>query len=303
VSTRGLSCYTAALFRYLDVEWDAAALVARSVRLAVRTDLADGRLAFSHHEPALDLLPDGSRLRYAAACGPAAALPELAGELARHGRVVIVADSARLPWSVVRGSRPAPHWLLVDGRRADGWHVVDSFAAQLPAGEQLPHCGWLSTAGLSDAMRLPPSWAPEQELRNVLAFGSPVSIPRGGALWLRRSREPAGPAAGESGRWLCGDAGALPFLISYLTDPGAGAARHLDDIWAAAGHRSFAYRWQLAADPGDRDRRALGEALSRWEKLPQLLRLAVESAGRGRPRPTLVRTALEALLRAEEVLR
>jgi hypothetical protein len=303
VSPRGLSCYTAGLFRYLDVEWDAAALVARSVRLAVRMGPTDGCLAFSHHEPSLDLLPDGTRLRYAAACAPPAALPELAGELARHGRVVIVVDSSRLPWSVARGGRQAPHWLLVDGRHAGGWHVVDSFTAQLPAGEQLPHSGWLSTAGLSDAMRLPPSWAPEQELRNVLAFGSPVRVPRGGALWLRRSREPAGPAAGDSGRWLCGDASALPFLISYLADHGAGAARHLDDLWAASGHRSFAYRWRLAGDPGDRDRRALGEALSGWERLPQLLRLAVESAGRGRPRPSLVRTALEALLRAEEALR
>jgi hypothetical protein len=295
VSTLGLSCYTAALFGYLAAEWDAGALLARSVRLAVRPDPAAGCPAFSHHEPSLDLLPDGSRLRYAAARDPQAALPELAAELVTHGRVVVVVDSARLPWSMVRGGRPAPHWLLVNGVRDDTWHVVDRFTARLPAGEQRPHRGWLGTAALSDAMRQPASWTPEQELRNGLAFGSAVRIPRGGALWLRRDREAAGQTTIDAGGWLSGDAAALPFLASYLSDGGGRAARHLDDVWAAAGHRAFAYRWMLASGAGGRDRRALAEALSRWEKLPQLLRIAVESAARGRPRPTLVRAALQAL--------
>lgn len=293
----GLSCYTAALHGYLAAEWDASALVARSVRLAVRVDGPDGRLAFSHHEPSLDRLPDGSGLRYAAAGEPTAAVAAVADELAAHGRVLVVVDGARLPWSVTQGGRPAPHWLLVDGHEAGAWHVVDGFSALLPAGEQRPHEGWLSAGALGEAMALPGRWEPEQALRNALAFGGSVEVPAGGTLWLRRGRPASVPPAG---RWLAGDAVALPFLAEQLADRGACAEPCLDDVWAAAGHRSFAYRWRLAGGPGAREREALEAALARWEALPQLVRFAVESAARGRPRASLVRRAFDELLRAEE---
>jgi hypothetical protein len=296
---RGLSCYTAALHGYLAAEWDASALLARSVRLAVRVDLPDGRLGFSHHDPALDRLPDGSRLAYAGAGSAAAAAAEVADELAEHGRVLVVVDSARLPWSVTLGARAAPHWLLVDGREAGGWHVVDGFSALLPAGEQRPHSGWLSAEGLCHAMTLPERWEPEQELRSGMAFGGPVPVPPVRALWLRRSRDRPAPAA-PAGRWLVGDAHALPFLADYVAAQGARAEPHLDDVWAAAGHRAFAYRWRLGGRPGHREREALEAALARWESLPQLVRFAVESACRGRPRASLVRSAVEAVLVAEE---
>jgi hypothetical protein len=300
----GLSCYTANLHGYLAREWDAAAIVARSVRLAVRVDLPGGLLAFSHHEPSLDLLPDGSRLRYAGAASPAAALPGVAAELAAHGRVLVVVDGARLPWAVTRGGRPVPHWLLVDGRRPGAWHVRDGFAALLPAGEQRPHAGWLCDAELRAAMTPPARWEPEQELRGALAFGAPVPAPApaGGAIWLRRTRERPPPAPSPEGCWLRGYRDALPFLASYVAERAALAARHLDDVWAAAGHRSFALRWRLAREPSGRDGPVLAAAVARWERLPRLLRLAVESAARGRPRASLVRAALEELGRAEEAV-
>jgi hypothetical protein len=300
--TRGLSCYTANLHAYLAAEWDAGALLRRSIRLAVRADLPDGLLAFSHHEPPLDRLPDGSSLRYAGARTPRAALPALAGEVEGQGRVLVVVDAARLAWSVARGAPPAPHWLLVDGRRGDRWHAADRFSALLPAGEQRAHCGWLGEEELCDAMTLPPRWEPEQELRNALVFGSPVAVPAGGALWLRRCRDRVAPPTGAQGRWLFGDARALPFLSAYLAAEGARAARHLDDLWAAAGHRSFAYRSLLAACPDREREHALAGALERWDDLPRVLRFALESAERGRPRAGLIRTTLETLLRAEEAL-
>lgn len=298
---RGLSCYTASLYEYLASEWDACSILARSVRLAVRPDLPDGQLAFSHHEPSLDRLPDGSFLRYAGAECPAAALPQVADDLAAHGRVIVVADSASLPWSVTQGGPPAPHWLLIDGKIGDRWHVTDTFTALLPAGEQPPYAGWLGTRQLSTAMTLPACWKPQQQVRNTLAFGSPVIVPADGTLWLRRGPGRPEPAC-PGGHWLSGSAQVLGFLIGYLTQRGTGSEHYLDDLWAAAGHRAFACRWRLSQDPGSHRRHALQQALSHWEDLPRLLRIAELSAQRGRPRPTLVRTALEELLQAEDDL-
>lgn len=298
---QGLSCYTANLHGYLDAEWDAGRLLGSSIRLAVR--FADDGIAFSHHEPSLDRLPDGSFLRYAGSDSATAALPSLTDELSRHGRVLVVVDSARLPWSVAYGSRPAPHWLLVDGYGAGEWHVVDDFTALVPdGGEQRAYRGWLRTARLCSAMTLPTPWPPAQQHRNAMAFGSPVPVPATPALWLHRGghapSQPDGvPAVG--GGWLVGDAAVLPFLARHLAVH-EHAARHLEDLWAAAGHRCFAYRWRLAGDCDERVRLALRLSLAKWERLPRMLRIAVESVERGRPRPALVRAALEALLPVRE---
>lgn len=294
---QGLSCYTAALHGYLSVEWDATAVIARSVRLAVRVDASRRELAFSHHEPSLDLLPDGSRLRYAGAASSIDALPELTAELARHGRVVAVVDSARLHWSVTRGRQPAPHWLLIDGSDERSWHVRDDFTALLPAGEQVPYRGWLSTEELAEAMTLPQRWQPVHRLRNQFAFGAPSVLAPSGALWLHRHRSGSGrprtlPA---DPRWLVGDAQVLQFLADYAAGSATAVTEHLEDLWAAAGHRSFAYRWRLEQAREQSTREALDAALLQWEALPRLLRVAVESSTRGRPRPTLISSALDRL--------
>lgn len=292
----GLTCYTANLHRYLDAEWDAGRLVASSIRLSVRAE--GDRVAFSHHAPPLDRLPDGSVLRYRGAESVPAALPRLAAELERHGRVLVVTDSARLPWSVTYGGRPAPHWLLIDGYRADSWHAVDEFTALLPdGGRQHSHRGWLGSAELSTAMAAPPSWTPEQRRRNELAFGSPVPVNAAAALWLSRGPgASSGPprSAGTEG-WLTGD-DVLPFFADRLSGNGALLTRHLEDLWAAAGHRCFACRHRLAAEPDDDTRRELEATLARWERLPRTLRIATESADRGRPRPGLIRASLMGLL-------
>ena len=184
----GLSCYTASLHEYLAREWDASSVIGSTVRLAVRVGTPDGHLAFSHHMPSLDRLPDGSWLGYTAAESPAAALPEVTAALDEYGRVIIVADSARLPWSVTRGGPPAPHWLVLDGRSGGRWHAIDPFSSLLPAGPQQPYDGWLGTRRLAEVMALPARWRPEQEARNTLALGTPMAVPGGGACWLDRRR-------------------------------------------------------------------------------------------------------------------
>lgn len=297
-SYEGLSCYTANLAQYLSGEYDAAARLSNSVRLAVRCDLPNGQLAFSHHGTPLDELPDGTRLHYVGETSPTTALAGLATEIDAYGRVLAVVDNARLPWSPAGGTMPAPHWLLVDEYRGDRWHVVDGFAGLLPAGEQCPFTGWLPTETLREAMTPPPRWTPAQEQRDRLAFGFPVPVPGGGGLrWLRREHRSDPIATRLPGQWLVDDASALPFVAGYFAHQGTRAAIHLEDLWAAAGHRVYAYQWRLnrpGVSEDDADR--LRAAMSHWQRLPALLRFAVESARRGRPRPALARQAMSELL-------
>lgn len=133
-----------------------------------------------------------------------------------------------------------------------------------------------------------------QEQRDCLAFGFPVQLPGNGRpRWLRR--KPGGTTAtGLAGHWLTGDADVLPFLADYFAEPSSLAASHLDDVWAAAGHRRYAYRWRLGRiDPEGSEAPRLRIALACWKRLPGILRFTVESAQRGRPRPALARRAMD----------
>lgn len=302
LSYRGLSCYTAGLAAYLSAEWDADVLLARSVRLAVRTDLP-GRLEFSHHARPLDQLPDGTGLRYVAAADPVTAFRAIAAELQAHGRVIVMANNAALPWSPVASpDAAAPHWLLVNDRRGEEWHVVDAFSGLLAAGEQEPFDGWIPSGQMRAGMTLP-RWNPQQWARNRLAFGFPVPMPVGTQAdgtfcWLHRGA-PIRRCAVLPGRWLTSDATACSFLAAQFADA-ATAGRYLDDCWAAAGHRSFAYRWLLAHNVSDKAyRKRIENAIDRWQALPRALRFAVESAYRGRPRPSLIEKAFGEVLQAD----
>lgn len=299
----GLSCFTANLHAYLTHEWDSDALVADSVRLAIRPR-PSGLLAFSHHEPSLDRLPDRSVLTYAGATTAAAALLEMELELATYGRVLAVVDATRLPWSVARGGEPTPHWLCIDRRLQDRWHVVDQFTCLLPEGKQEKFDGWLTTSELREVMTPSDDWAADHAVRLRHAFGAAVALPSSAVLWLRRRNRADHPTPKLLGDWLVGDQLVLPFIRDQLTAEPERIARNLSDLWAAAGHRCFAYRWRL--DTGRRpvaNREALETALSRWERLPQLLQMIVSSAKRGRARPALATKALDAVTAAEDSLR
>ncbi|MFI5844829.1 hypothetical protein ACIA8K_34530 [Catenuloplanes sp. NPDC051500] len=284
----GLSCYTSGLAGYHAAEFAGTAdRFAGSVRVAVRTDLPGEQLAFSHHRTPLDRLPDGSRLVWATA-PPGGVVEAVGAELQRHGRVLVVTDNAALPWSPAPGGGAhAPHWLLVDGRRGDDWHVVDGFSGLLPAGEQHPYAGWLGTAGLLAAMTPPPSWRAEQQRRNALAFGFWMPTPDGGPQWLVRT-DRAAVAPGLPGEWLLDEDTVLAFLCDHVVARPDAAGTYLEDLWAVSQHRTFRYRHL-----GD------GEAVRAWADLPRALRFAVESAQRGRPRPALIRTTFDNLRRLE----
>jgi hypothetical protein len=297
----GLSCYTANLAAYAAVLFsgaDPCRWLAESIRLAVRADLPDGELAFSHHAYPLDRLPDGSRLRYASAPTADLAKTGLTRELERHGQVLVVADNSRLPWSPAAGSgQAAPHWVLVTDRAGQVCQIRDTFSGLLPAGEQQPYAGPLPVPALLEAMRPPPAWSGAQQRRNALAFGFPVPAPANGTWqWLRRSapaseQAPAAGPPGLPGTWLTDDGAVLPFLATLVAGQGGHAARYLDDLWSAAGHRVFKYRW-LASRPGlaEAERDRLTAAAAAWGRLPVALRFAVESARRGQRRVSMVTT-------------
>jgi hypothetical protein len=268
-----MTWYLANLARYLAPELDDVdGYLAGSVRLAVRTDLPGGRLAFSHHRYPLDRLPDGTALRYAGCDTDPEALSGLADELHRYGRVLAVVDGGRLPGLSRAAGGPASRWVLVDGRQAGLWHVRDAF----PGGRA--RCGWLGTGALLDAMAAAGPSRGAQRRRDSYAFGFPVALPARGRLrWLRREpadcREPA-----LTGRWLVDDATVLPFLAGRLAGGGAG---YLVDLTAAALHRVYRYRRELVATPRDDLQAArLGMAIRLWRGLPSTLRQALGRDGR-----------------------
>jgi hypothetical protein len=287
-----LSCYTANLAVYLGP--DALERIAHSVWLAVRTDLGEDLLAFSHHRVPLD---DG-RLEVKGAGDAGAALEAIAAEVERSGRCLVVANTGFLDWSSAGPDGQAPHLLLVDGVRGDEWHAVDRFKALLPSGgEQRPFTGWISTAALARFLTPIVPLPPEQRLRNRLAFGFPRPLPEDGQYqWLERTERP-----GESrleGVWLTDTDAALGHLADFWAaiDERPERTRLLDDMWAAAQHHAFRYAYLLATSE---ERPVLAEARRLWRDLPMALRFAVDSARRGRHRPTLIASTFAALRRVE----
>ncbi|WP_433392219.1 hypothetical protein [Micromonospora sp. KLBMP9576] len=298
----GLSCYSAAVARYLRRTYaDPAGRIARSVRLAVRV-LPGDLLAFSHHRHDLADLGDGSRLTWRHA--PGATVDGLADELARAGQAIVVVHTGALPWSPATAEDSAPHFLLVTGHAGGRWRVVDDFAALLPAGRQEPFTGWVDTRTLLAAMTPPPTLGPEHHLRTAHALGVPTAPPPGRALWL--AADPAAPAPEvDPGGWHTDPLTVLDLLADFFAglDAAGRRARFVEDLWAAAQHHTYRCAHLLehvALDP--RQHGAVVAARDAWEGLPMALRFAADSAARGRPRPSLVAATFAPLRQAEHDL-
>ena len=105
-----LSCYTTNLVAYLEPKAPAIRrTLARAIRVAVRTDLPAGELAFSHH-PKLDADETG-QLAYRSAPDWDSAHAALRDELDRAGRVLACCNTFHLPWSPAYRLVHTPHWV------------------------------------------------------------------------------------------------------------------------------------------------------------------------------------------------
>jgi hypothetical protein len=277
-----LSCYTVNLIAHLSREDPAAeARLAAAVRLSVRLDAPGGGLAFSQHER---IAPG---LGYRAHPDWAAARAALAAEFARRGGVLAVASTRHVPWSPGFGRADTPHWVRLAARDGDRWLVVDDFDALLPLGRQEPYRGWTDDAGLRALLTPLPALPAALHARDVYALGAAIEVPPPGAYrWLEYG---AGRPLAEEGSWVHGTAAALAALRDRLaTDPDALRA-HAEDLWAAGRHHQY-------RDPSGK------RASAAWSELARAVRFAVQSAERGRPRPSLVRRAFDQVLGVEREL-
>lgn len=300
-----LSCYTTGLVGYLAAEDPAVShRFATATRLAVRTDLPAHGLAFSHHTR-VDLDADGRELAYRGAADWAAAREGLLAELAARGRVLAVANTEHLAWAPGYGRAAAPHWILVHGRRDGGWQVADPFAALTPHGEQRPFTGLLDDVELARALTPAEGYGPEVRHRDRLVLGDAVSVPPMDQYrWLVRTEAGHAPArrqpdgAPDEGRWLFEPVPVLSHILAALVADPAAAARHTDDMWAAARH--YAHRNAVLVSDGLLDPETAAAETAAWQEIPKILRIAAMSAARGRPRTGLVEEAFTDLIRATE---
>ncbi|MEU8332262.1 hypothetical protein [Micromonospora sp. NPDC048839] len=277
-----LSCYTSNLAAYLAPgRPHLRSELADAVRLAV----LPATTALSHHGRI-----DGGSLGYLGTGRWAEATAGIAAELETHGAVLAVANTEHLPWSPEYRRRATPHWVLLTGRTAGCWQVEDHFAATTPHGEHRPYHGQVTEGGLRVLLTPVTTASGEVANRDRYALGEPVEVPPPSHYrWLTRTAAVRTPA--EPG-WLTGSE-AVTHLAAAVEDR-ARLAALADDLWAASRHQVFRHRVRSAA--GLTDPAVAAAAVSAWEELPRALRFAVESAGRGRPRPGLVRTAFDRII-------
>ncbi|GAA3487586.1 hypothetical protein [Streptomyces cremeus] len=274
-----LSCYTTNLKEHLRLTHPAAERkLATGFTLSVRRDGLDGLMAFSHHDR---VAPD---FGYRGARRWEDALSALRGEFARQGDVLAVANCRNLPWSPSHLVRDVPHWLRLAARDGDRWLVVDDFDALLPEGHQSPHRGWVEEAALRELLAPLPGLETALHQRDVYALGGgPAWVPDpGNHRWLEHGAGRFDPRPGD---WVRGTAASLALLRDLLPSDPQAQVRYAEDLWAAARHHQYLHR----AEPA---------TAAAWGELSRSLRYAAQSAARGRPRASLVRTAFERILTA-----
>ena len=276
-----LSCYTTNLVAHLRrVDPSIEGRFAAAVALSVRLDADGGRLAFLQHRPV------GPALGYGSAATWYEARRGLADECGRRGEVLAVANTRNLPWCPGYGIQDTPHWIRLTAFDGAQWHVVDGFEAVLPLGEQRPFDAWASDEELRSLLTPLPPLEGHVQARDVHALGAAERVPEPGRYrWLAQD---ADTRIARSGEWIDGTVEALRYLQRRLaTDPDT-LRFHAEDLWAASRH----HQYRFADQPG------VGAA---WGELPRALSYALQSAERGRPRPTLIAQSLERIIDASSL--
>jgi len=279
-----LSCYTTNLVGHLRRENPSIEReFACAVNLSVRTDLPDGMLAFTQHHR-ID-----SSLGYRGASTWGEARDELIAEFKRYGDVLAVANTRNLPWSPTyrSGSEDIPHWIRLTDQTGRRWRVTDEFNALLPQGEQHPHDDWVDDRELCAMLTPLPPLPPEIHYRDIHALGDTLDVPPPHCYrWLARC---FGDSPPHSGRWIMGTTATLRYLAGRFTEDLDALRRHTEDLWAAGRHHQYRFAHNDAVSTA-------------WGELSRSLRFAIQSADRGRPRPTLVCRAFEQILSSTSAL-
>lgn len=289
ISAANLSCYTTSLTDYLGAE--TRNKLAHRIRLAVRTDLPGGELAFSQHTR-IDTGEDWE-LGYRGSPRWEVARDALAAEIAEHGAVVAMANTRFLAWSPHCGKADVTHWIVLDGLDENGWSVTDNFAALLPSGEQHPHRGRMDDEQLRTALTPPGTLSAELALRDKHALGVPVPMPPlTHYRWL--ARQPSAPRCSPDGAWLSDLPAVLEFLRDAMASDDRVLCRHADDLWAAARHHQF--KLAVLTEEGALPPADARAATAGWAALPRALRFAADSSVRGRSRPGVVTRAFDEVI-------
>ncbi|KGW74904.1 putative azicU10 [Burkholderia pseudomallei MSHR2990] len=273
-----LSCYTTNLIAHLGrADPSIERQFASAVALSVRVDLDGGRLAFLQHGPV------GPRLGYRAATTWGDARRGLEVELDRYGGALAVASTRNLPWSPAHGIEDTPHWIHLQGRESGRWRVVDAFDALLPHGEQRPFDAWVDDDALRALLAPLPRLPDHVQARDAHALGAVDQVPPAGQFrWLSHDADTRIARAGE---WIDGTDAALHYLSRRFVDELDTLRRHAEDLWAASRHHQYRFSHQPAVSAA-------------WGELARSLRFAIQSAERGRPRPSLIALAFEQILHA-----
>ncbi|WP_186156456.1 hypothetical protein [Burkholderia gladioli] len=273
-----LSCYTTNLIAHLERDDPSIPQqFASAIELSVRVDLDEGQLAFLQHGPV------GPRLGYRAATTWSDARRGLANELDRYGSALAVASTRNLPWSPAHGIEDAPHWIRLQSREGERWRVVDAFEALLPHGEQCPFDAWVDDDALHGLLAPLPSLPDHLQARDAHALGTVEEVPPAGQFrWLSHD---ADTRVTRTGEWIDGTDAALRYLSRRFVDELDTLRRHAEDLWAASRHHQYRFAQQPAVNAA-------------WGELARSLRFAIQSAERGKPRPSLIALAFEQILHA-----
>ncbi|MEZ5840832.1 MAG: hypothetical protein R3D02_10550 [Hyphomicrobiales bacterium] len=335
-----LSCYTAAISRYLQKHrLDPVWIIGSQFYLAVADNAADRPdFEFVHyHTPLLGAGSlAGARLERRSAPDARRAAAAILADFRDSGPVIVSGDTFRLPWQVSCGVRHAPHWFVVDDVAADGnaVHVSDAFAYTDDEGDQAPHAGWHSLDDLASFASISADRSGPLRSREIWALGTAErDDPESPHQWLATIVAPA------ACRFDAGSVGAL-FATSLdfatgrvrradLSGPhwhvGPDALRHLhqrfieflaepalydfaNDLWVAARTRELFARTLARAErefgfaaAGTLATRLADDIVPLWNTLPQLLRYNLACLERGRKPRQLLADTLGRIADAETV--
>lgn len=269
-----LSCYTTAVADYFESRGvDHELVLGTQLFLAVRREpVEDLSLSFLHyHTPLLQAAPmQPFAMERRTSPEKDEAVESILDELRNSGAVIVVGDTARLPWTVTYGSQEhASHFFVVDqyDSQEETVRVRDMFQYLDERGEQMPFTGYLNLDELAECAIAPPPGNQARHRRELLAFGAeedPQRVAFSGYQWFEAEAPTRARAFGleekidllqktvdlhsarrirsdtGSGEWHCGT-NAIEFVASIIEEELTNPLLYeiSDDLWVAGRNREM----------------------------------------------------------------